>query len=95
MGFFFDGPKPRVTAEEWKKIRGSLYDLHHFTTIELNKAEEIFRGDMSEQKILDCGIDTFEVVKGIQWMREHLNAHHIPMEKINALEMEMMKYVAK
>jgi hypothetical protein len=99
MGFISDilfgqQLKPRVTKEEWKKVRSNLYDSHHFTTIELDKAEEIFNADMYETRKIDNGIDTDEIVRGIQYMRDHVDVHHISIEKINALEEEMMKYIA-
>ncbi|MBA4320148.1 MAG: hypothetical protein C0412_17245 [Flavobacterium sp.] len=87
-------PKPRVTPEEWKKVRGNLYSHHYFTTKELDKVEGIFRGDMIEQRAEDRGVDTNELVRGIQYMREHIKIHHISLEKINALEEEVMKYIA-
>ena len=92
---FGQQPNPRVTTEEWKKVRSNLYGLHHFTTKELETIEGIFRGDMNEQKNFDKGIDVSELIKGIQYMREHINIHHISLEKINALEMEMMRYITK
>ena len=95
MGFFFDTPKPRVTELEWKKVRSNLYYDHSFTTKELDKVEEIFRGDMNEEREKDIGIDAEELVEGLQYMREHLDVHHISPEKINALEVEMMKYVTR
>ena len=49
---------------------------------------------MDEKNQRDIGIDTEELVKGIQYMRQHLNVHHISLDKINALEVEMMKYIA-
>ena len=87
--------KPRVTPNEWKKARSNLYSINHFTEIELNKVEEIFRGDMNEQNTRDNGIDVNELVKGIEYMRSHLNVHHISLAKIDALEIEMMKWIAK
>jgi hypothetical protein len=94
MGIFFDDPKPRVTKLEWKRVRGILYDTYHYTTKELDAVEEIFRGDMDEEKERDKGIDTDELVKGIQYMRQHMNLHHISLEKIDGLEKEMMKKIA-
>ena len=91
--FFGSSPKPRVSALEWKKLRSNLYGLHHFTTRELEEIEQIFRGSMDEARIADKGIDATEAVKGLQYMRTHMNVHHIPIEKINALEIEIMKYI--
>lgn len=100
MGVFSDllfgtKPKARVTKEEWKKVRSNLYDNHHFTSLELEKVEGIFNADMFEERQIDNGIDTNELIKGIQYMRSHMDVHHISMEKINALEAEMMKYIAQ
>ena len=95
MGFFSSDPKPRVTREEWKTVRGILYSNHNFTTKELDKVEEIFRGDMTEENALDQGIDSVELVKGLQYMRDHLNVHYISLDKINDLEVEMMKMIGK
>ena len=60
MGFFWDlflgqAPKPRVTELEWKKVRGNLISLHHFTEREVNEIEEVFRGDLYEEKDRDKG----------------------------------------
>ncbi len=93
MGLFFNTPKPRVTKIEWKKVRSNLYSLHNFTVRELDKVEEIFRGDMDEERDIDKGIDAAELTKGLQYMREHMNVHYISKEKINALEAEMIKYI--
>lgn len=94
MGIFFDSPKPRVTQEEWKKVRGILYTVHNFTTKELDTIEGIFRGDMSEEKYKDMGVDTDELIRGIQYMRQNINVHRISADKINKLEMEMMKKIS-
>ena len=95
MVIFFDDPKPAITPLEWKKVRDNLYSEHHFTTKELDEVEEIFRGNMYEERKIDMGINADELVKGIQYMRQHINLHHISLEKINALETEMVKQLAK
>jgi hypothetical protein len=94
MGIFFDDPKPRITPLKWKKVREILYGAHDFTTKELDEVEEIFRGDMDEKRDIDKGIDTDELVKGIEYMRGHMNLHHISLQKIDALEVEMTKSIA-
>ncbi len=93
MGIFFNDPKPRVTSGEWKLVRGNLRFEHNFTEREVKQIEEIFRGDMDEKRFLDKGIDTEELVKGLQWMRKNLNVHHISPQKIDILEVEMMKKI--
>jgi hypothetical protein len=94
MGIFFNTPKPRVTPLEWKMVRGNLYSQHHFSSRELQVVEGILQGDMNETRELDRGIDTDELMKAIQYMRAHINVHHIPLNKIDALEVEMMKKIA-
>ncbi len=86
--------KPRVTLEEWRLIRNTLSGSHDFTQKELDKVEEIFRGDMYEEREIDKGIDTNELIKGIQYMRQHMDLHHISPKKVDALEIEMMKKIA-
>ena len=91
MGFF-GNTRPYISKEEWLKIRNNLYSVHNFSIIELDRAEDIFRGDMDEDDV-NYGIDTKELSKGIQYMKEHTNIHHISLEKITILEAEMMKYL--
>lgn len=93
MGLFFNTPKPRITALEWKKIRSNLYGLHYFTKKELDKVEAIFQGAMSEERKIDAGIDANEVATGIQYMRSHMTVHNISPKKMLALESEMIKYI--
>jgi hypothetical protein len=92
MGLFFNDTKPRVTKEEFKKVRSILYTLG-FTTKELDKVEEIFRGDMDEDREMDKGIDEAELKKGIEWMRAHIKEHFISERKIDLLEKEMMERI--
>jgi len=93
MGIFFDDPKPRVSPLEWKKIRNNLYSIYHFTTKELDEVEEIFRGDMNEEREKEKGIDADELIKGIEYMKTHMSLHRISQQKIDALEKEMMKKI--
>lgn len=86
-------PKPRVTKEEWQKVRSYLYENKNFTQRELEEVEEIFRADLIEEKDIDNGIDASEITKGIQYMRTHKDVHHISDEKIIALEEQLIKYV--
>jgi len=85
MGLFWTDMKPRVTEKEWTKIRSELAG-DNFTEKERNRIEEIFRADLYEEKEKDKGIDEQEIDKGIAWMREHIDEHHISPEKIDILE---------
>lgn len=87
MGFFSDS-KPRVTKDEFIKVRSELVS-HGFTTKELNELEEIFRGDMYEEREMDAGIDEFEIDNAISWMRNHTDIHHMSPEKINIIETKL------
>ena len=89
MGFFSDS-KPKITEEEFKKIRAHLYNTG-FTSEQLDKIEGIFRGDMYEDNESDNGIDEKELVRAIKWMREHMDIHNISEQKIDILEEEMKK----
>ena len=91
MGFFFN-TKPKVTKEEFKKVRNSLY-LSGFTHKELDQVEEIFRADLDESQNYDRGISNEEVDKGIRWMKENLNIHHISAHKIDILEKTLKKKI--
>lgn len=92
--FFGSSPKPRVTENEWTKVRSALSSRRNFTKKEIDEVEKIFRADMYEGKKQDMGITTDELVKGVQWMRANMSKHRISIEKINAIEEEMMKKIA-
>ena len=92
MGIFFDDAKPRVSKFEWPKVRSALYS-ENFTAEELNKIEEIFRGDMDESREEDKGIDAKEVSVGIEWMRKNMSKHHISSHHIDLLETQLKKYL--
>ena len=84
MGFFFN-TKPKVTKEEFKKVRNYLYSAG-FTHKELDEIAEIFRSDIDESQNFEQGISKEEIDKGIQWMRANVNVHHILSSKIDILE---------
>lgn len=91
MGIF-DETKSRVTKEEWIKVRSSL-SIHNFTEKEINRIEEIFRGDMDDEREIDKGIDEYELEQGLTWMRQHISQHMIPENKIDILEKEMRERI--
>ena len=90
MGIFFDDSKPRITEEEFKKIRAHLYNVG-FSSDQLDKIEGIFRGDMYEDNESDNGIDEKELKRAILWMKDNMSVHNISEQKINTLEEEMKK----
>jgi hypothetical protein len=87
MGLFFTD-KPKVTKEEYQKVRNYLYSAG-FTHKELDQVNEIFYADMNESATYEQGISREEIDKGIQWMRDNLHIHHIPESKISILEKEL------
>ena len=90
MGIFFDDSKPRITEEEFKKIRAHLYNVG-FSSDQLDKIEGIFRGDIYEDRDSDKGIDEKELFRAIAWMRENMHVHNISEQKVDILEEEMKK----
>ncbi|MFA6227111.1 MAG: hypothetical protein WC631_01345 [Candidatus Paceibacterota bacterium] len=92
MGFFSDDTKPRVTKEEFQKVRGSL-SANGFTLKEINRVEEIFRGDMYEEREKDKGVDEFELQNTIAWMRANMSKHNLSEPKIAILEREMIERI--
>ncbi len=88
MGLFWPDTKPKVTEKEWQKVRSELA-ANNFTEKERDRIEEIFRGDIYEDREKDKGIDEQEIDKGILWMREHVSEHHISLEKIDILERKL------
>ncbi len=84
MGFF-DSAKPKVTKEEFRKVRNYLYSSG-FNHKELDQVSEIFYADLDESSSLEQGISGEEIDKGIQWMRANMSVHHIPSSKIDLLE---------
>ena len=93
MGLFWSS-KPVVSETEFqKKVRGHLYG-EGFTHNEIDRVQEIFRGDMDkDSNTYAKGITKKELDAGIKWMREHENTHHISDKKIDLLEIEMNKFI--
>lgn len=86
MGFFFfNSPKPRVTKEEFKKIR-NLLASKGFTPQDITEAEEVFRADLDEVHDGYSGIRAKEVDDGIAWLRHNIGKHRLSEHKIDVLE---------
>ena len=68
MGLFGSAPPARVTAQEFKdKVVSQLY-VHGFSQKERSEVEELFVGDMYEDKEVDQGIDAQELARKIEWL---------------------------
>ncbi len=92
MGIFSPTPGPRVTELEFQKVRSALR-THHFTDLDMEKVEGIFRGDLYEPRDIDKGIDRGEIARTIGWMREHPAVHKMSPEKVDTLERELLRWV--
>jgi len=88
MGLFWTDIKPRVTEKEFQKVRSELA-AHGFTLKQRDRIAEIFRSDMYGIREKDEGISAQEIDNGIAWMREHMDEHHIPEDKIAILESQL------
>ena len=94
MGLFSSDTKPRVTREEWKKVRSTLYYTHNFPAALLDRLEEDMRGDMFEEYERDNGVDAFELDKLVAFLREKsVPKGIISSEKVDIFEAEMKKYI--
>ena len=89
------GPTPpaRVTPQEFKdKVVSQLY-VHGFSQKERSEVEELFVGDMYEDKEVDQGIDAQELARKIEWLKTNTGKHILSAEKITALEQALKMYI--
>ena len=93
MGLFGPTPPARVTAQEFKdKVVSQLY-VHDFSQRERSEVEELFVGDMHEDKEMDQGIDAQELARKIEWLKANSDKHILSAEKITALEQALKMYI--
>ena len=93
MGLFGSTPPARVTAQEFKdKVVSQLY-VHGFSQKERSEVEELFVGDMYEDKEVDQGIDAQELARKIEWLKANTGKHILSAEKITALEQALKMYI--
>jgi len=93
MGLFGSTPPARVTAQEFKdKVVSQLY-VHGFSQKERSEVEELFVGDMYEDKEVDQGIDAQELARKIEWLKTNTGKHILSVEKITALEQALKMYI--
>lgn len=91
MGFFFPDSKRTITKSEFQELRGHLAN-NDFTHDEIDRIEGIFNADLNEEREDDIGIDEQEMKRGLEWMKSHLDNHHISERKIDILEREMREF---
>jgi hypothetical protein len=89
MGLF--DYKPHISKRDFKQIKIKLRKKG-FSKREIDKVEQIFRGDIEESGP-QIGIDRGELEKGINWMRRNKASHGIPERKINILEEELKRKI--
>ena len=95
MGIFdiiFGSSKPRVTDQEYKKVKSQLY-MEGFTQRERNKVDEIFKPDYYETATAShprC-LEPKEIAARIKWMRENPSKHGFSPNRIDEIEQEMKK----
>ena len=93
MGLFGPTAPARVTAQEFKdKVVSQLY-VHGFSQKERSEVEELFVGDMYEDKEVDQGIDAQELARKIEWLKANSDKHILSAEKITALEQALKMYI--
>lgn len=85
MIFFFDSPKPRVTKDEFKKVRSILMSKG-FSPHDITEAEEVFRGDLDNDGTSGNGITGKEIDDGIAWLKKNIGKHRLSEQKIDTLE---------
>ncbi len=89
MGLF--DYKPHVSRRSFKQVRINLRKKG-FSKKEIDKIEQIFRGDIEESGA-QIGIDRSELEKGINWMKRNPTSHGISKRKINILEQELKRKI--
>lgn len=91
MGLF-DISKPRITKDEMSDARSVLYSKG-FNDQDINEVKKIFRGDMTESRDIDNGIDAGELAAGIKWLKDNPSSHKLPPSKIAILEQVLKKKI--
>lgn len=91
MGLFFNDYKPKISNEEFKKVRIALR-TSRFTPAEVDRVESIFRGDLQESSDRERGIDKIELERGLKWMRENMSKHKFSEEKMKIIEEKMRRF---
>ena len=89
MGLF--DYKPHISKRSFKQVKINLRKKG-FSKKEIDKIEQIFRGDIEESGA-HIGIDRSELEKGVNWMRRNPASHGIPKRKIDVLEQELKRKI--
>lgn len=90
----FGSNKPRISKEEWRKVRESLYSEGIHDERLRDRVEGIFRGDMeSGEEHAEHGIDKKELEDGLKYMRENPKSHGLSDGQMNTVEKVLKKYL--
>ena len=85
MIFFFDSAKPRVTKNEFQKVRSVLMSKG-FHPQDITEAEEVFHADLDSDGASWSGISGKEIDAGISWLKNNIGKHRFSEQKIEILE---------
>lgn len=91
MGFFdgiFGGSnKPRVTAKEFKKVRGEMMN-QGFNKLQRDRMEAIFKPDLYEKPTVahKKGLEAGEIDARVKWLRENKSKHKFSDHQIDEIE---------
>ncbi len=90
MGIF-GNYKSHISKEQFRIARLNL-KKRGLSRLEIDKVEQIFRGDMEESGD-QIGIDLKELERGIDWMRKNTASHKISQKAIDIIEEELKKRI--
>ncbi len=89
---FGGSSKPRVTAKEYKKVKGEMF-ADGFSKRQREKVDQIFASDynMPSTDSHPRGLEKGEIEARIKWMRDNKSKHGFSDEKINEIEENFTK----
>ena len=89
--FFFDSGG-RISKREFDRACYHLRFDHGFSSEQIIRLEEIFRGDLYESGDA-TGISREELKKGIAWLKTNTDKHHFSAHQIERIESTLKKYL--
>jgi hypothetical protein len=97
MGFFssvFGSSKPRVTENEFKKVRSDLA-ITGMDRKQRDRVESIFSGDMYRKATSShpVGVERDELESRIKWMRDNKKLHGLNDTQIDNVERAMKRHL--
>ena len=92
MGFFGNSGGDHISHHELDKALYHLKEHEGFSDHHIDKVKQIFRGDMEESGV-SKGISSHELKKGIEWLKDHPNEHHLSSDHIEKLEEKLRHHL--